>query len=662
MRRFLQFVAVFLAAFILGACSEDKTVTSNDGGEGGEQFIAVSGRVMDGPFHEGAIVKVCMINKNTMRQTGACFTDYTDKFGSFAIEGSAAPGFALASVRGYHHLEIVGKKSLNEMEIACFSELSAETSRMYCSLFGMSIRPRLEKLIKEDNVAYADAVVQSESEFRTALQGVGIIHSDPQNALHANDLDLMSGDGPDTQWLLALSASFVQTCLNEGSDETSLSGCLQTLANSVANGFVTGQLDAPLIVRLREAVKAMDPELVTRTSQTYIDTYGLVDAEGNAVQAASANEALDPDLDGLRNPLDEDDDGDGVPDSDDCDSDSTGSWSDLAVGRYTLYGVHKGGQLANIGVEDLPSFGNDRGQMYGGTDADWTAVSAGDEGLLACAIKFDGTLWCWGQTGIGYIPCSQNEAATPCQINPDTDWSSVSAGGNYVCAIKTDGALWCWGKSALDGTPIAPAPIVGSWNKASVGGDWACAIATAGTLWCWFAGQETVPVQIGTDADWQHGDAGGYDTSNFFCDWPPPSGDRSNCGDFAPFAGWFCGVRSDGGGLYCFEATSDAHIFSPPIQLAAGTRFTQASSSGVENDHRHVCALTEDNNIICWYGALDVEPKQVATSCGKWSKLATSRSYECGLKNDGTVWCWDQATMVESRIDPSADQATPFTP
>jgi len=46
----------------------------------------------------------------------------------------------------------------------------------------------------------------------------------------------------------------------------------------------------------------------------------------------------------------------------------------------------------------------------------------------------------YGALGIG----STTNVDAPIRVGSAT-WSQVSAGGRTPCAIKTDGTLWCWG-------------------------------------------------------------------------------------------------------------------------------------------------------------------------------------------------------------------------
>ena len=68
------------------------------------------------------------------------------------------------------------------------------------------------------------------------------------------------------------------------------------------------------------------------------------------------------------------------------------------------------------------------------------------------AIKTDGTLWVWGDNGVGQLGINEadgccgptSDYSSPVQV-PGTTWSQVSAGTNTSYAIKTDGTAWSWG-------------------------------------------------------------------------------------------------------------------------------------------------------------------------------------------------------------------------
>jgi alpha-tubulin suppressor-like RCC1 family protein len=128
---------------------------------------------------------------------------------------------------------------------------------------------------------------------------------------------------------------------------------------------------------------------------------------------------------------------------------------------------------------------------------DWALVSAGQG--HTCAVKTNGTLWCWGNDGSGKLG---NGAVTGNQQSPyqestaAADWASVAAGGSHTCAVKTNGALWCWGNDGsgqlgnvgITGDQVSPSQAstaATNWASVSTGSNHTCAIRMDGTLWCW---------------------------------------------------------------------------------------------------------------------------------------------------------------------------------
>jgi hypothetical protein len=73
-------------------------------------------------------------------------------------------------------------------------------------------------------------------------------------------------------------------------------------------------------------------------------------------------------------------------------------------------------------------------------------VSGG--GFHTCAIKQDGSLWCWGNNFYGQLGNGRSGfgemSGIPVQIM-SSGVVAVSAGGFHTCAIKQDSSLWCWG-------------------------------------------------------------------------------------------------------------------------------------------------------------------------------------------------------------------------
>ncbi|MCA9678523.1 MAG: hypothetical protein H6709_20945 [Kofleriaceae bacterium] len=77
-----------------------------------------------------------------------------------------------------------------------------------------------------------------------------------------------------------------------------------------------------------------------------------------------------------------------------------------------------------------------------------------------CAVKGDGTVWCWGSNNLGQLGQGTTGSSTskPGQVVELTDATAVAVGGQFSCALEKDGTVWCWGSNRYgqlgDGTLV----------------------------------------------------------------------------------------------------------------------------------------------------------------------------------------------------------------
>jgi alpha-tubulin suppressor-like RCC1 family protein len=74
--------------------------------------------------------------------------------------------------------------------------------------------------------------------------------------------------------------------------------------------------------------------------------------------------------------------------------------------------------------------------------------------INTCVVKVDGKLWCWGNNLYGQLGTGDTtERASPVMLDSIADVVDVSVGGSpspggaFTCALKSDGSLWCWGSN-----------------------------------------------------------------------------------------------------------------------------------------------------------------------------------------------------------------------
>jgi len=128
-------------------------------------------------------------------------------------------------------------------------------------------------------------------------------------------------------------------------------------------------------------------------------------------------------------------------------------------------------------------------------------VSAG-----SCAVAAGGTVWCWGPNPYGFlgVPITDHGAngddftRSPARVGSLEDVAEVSVPGSTVCALKHDGTVWCWGQLQLgqgSAVVLSVTPLqVTQLGSRVVRLATPCALKEDRTLWCW--GDSDTPAQV----------------------------------------------------------------------------------------------------------------------------------------------------------------------
>lgn len=126
------------------------------------------------------------------------------------------------------------------------------------------------------------------------------------------------------------------------------------------------------------------------------------------------------------------------------------NWIDVGGGYASTCALNANGDLYCWGMNSFGRHGVGTTDNFGApltaAATDVKQFSAGGE--FVCAVYNDGTLWCWGDNNMSQ---GTGDAGTtsyrtsPAKVGTATDWASVEAGITHTCAIKTNGTRWCWG-------------------------------------------------------------------------------------------------------------------------------------------------------------------------------------------------------------------------
>jgi hypothetical protein len=203
-----------------------------------------------------------------------------------------------------------------------------------------------------------------------------------------------------------------------------------------------------------------------------------------------------------------------------------------------------------------------------------------------CALRADGTAWCWGNNDHGQLGdgslISRASAAPALYIR---DAVALAARHDYTCALRADGEVWCWGGNDMgqlgDGatvtrptpsqTPALPLPA----RALSAQADQACALLSDGAVWCWGRGSAAGPAPVAG--------FGGEEIAQLI------SGAQFSC------------ARSREGNVWCWGDISwpgcaRCAIDRPaPVLDIVGATEVLASPS-----HPFACALLPDAQTQCW--------------------------------------------------------------
>jgi alpha-tubulin suppressor-like RCC1 family protein len=269
-----------------------------------------------------------------------------------------------------------------------------------------------------------------------------------------------------------------------------------------------------------------------------------------------------------------------------------------------------------------------------------THVASG--GGHSCAIKEDGTVWCWGQNDFGQLgDGTATDSSLPVKV-PDfvMPGIAIGAGDVYTCALDKTGAVWCWGHNdhgqlgvgSGDNRTASQVPGITGAKQIAVGVAHTCALLGDGTVSCW--GQNTKG-ELGDGGTTDHTPMVVPGLTNIV---QITAGDEVTCAlDNAGVAK--CWGANDVGQL----GTGNHTPHPTPVAVANLTDAVKEIVAG----HGFTCVELAYNANFCWgagalgngvIGQSDL-PVQVDAPSGL-DHLTAGDDTACGIAADNKLWCW----------------------
>ncbi len=307
-----------------------------------------------------------------------------------------------------------------------------------------------------------------------------------------------------------------------------------------------------------------------------------------------------------------------------------------------------------------------------GADSDWSGIKSFWN--HSCGIRNSQQLWCFGANDDGQLgDGARADQRTPIRIGADADWLQVAGGGVHSCAAKVNGEVYCWGDNWYSqlglgfsggnkNSPVQEAASGENWEKVEGGAGRLqsnyghnCGIKSDGSLSCFGDNsfgelglgdtlKQQIPLQVGADLNWI---------------------------DLVGGGGHFCALKNNDS-LWCWGDNGSGQLGDgtwigkwSPVQIGSGISWKQ-----IAGGYAHTCGIKSNDTLWCWgYNGVGQlgdgttvwdrnTPAQVGAG-NNWSQVSAGAYHSCGLKNDGSAWCWGEGWDGELGNGTTADKNVP---
>jgi len=296
-----------------------------------------------------------------------------------------------------------------------------------------------------------------------------------------------------------------------------------------------------------------------------------------------------------------------------------GTWKHVAVGAFHSCAIDDADKLSCWGLNDVGELGTNQptnmtphptpAAVFGGAGT-WSRVAAAQSvtcGIGAAGGTGAGKLYCWGANLYGQLGQAGGDRAAPGEVSGgNSDWTWIALGGSFNCGVHgtANHNLVCWGEdghgqlgqgSILMNNLTTPTAVMTSdrtWTTVASGLLHSCGLQADGDLACWGA---------------------------------------------------------NGVGMVGTGTSDDVVVPTQPLG--------QEKYRAVGTGFGHTCAVHEDRRLDCWgaaeFGQLGDDAARsdstsmptVVSNEAVWDQVVLGDEHSCGLRMDGSLWCWGRNTF-----------------
>ena len=270
------------------------------------------------------------------------------------------------------------------------------------------------------------------------------------------------------------------------------------------------------------------------------------------------------------------------------------------------------------------------------------------------ALLIDGTVWAWGKNTSGQLgDSSREDRYMPVKIGTDSNWCSIAAGNSFSHGVKKDGTLWGWGANKVGQLGISTSNLIydysmpvqigtdTDWQMVSPGISFTVGLKKDGSLWGW--GYRLYKLQDQETNPYKPVKLTGDENNNWVA---IAAGDDFFIAQKKDGTLWTRGLLNEllhnNGGKNIFYKVNDDTTWA---SFSAGKQ--------------HAVAIKKDGSLWAWgkneVGQLGNGSNSNAKNPVKiirlydWQTVTAAGNYTIALKKDGAVWYWGQPFFTKAK-------------